>query len=146
MSKLELILSIVAVILAFTTSTLIPFWVKLKKAKAEATQSKEDIAAAQKAEDFANKMLEMTNLAQEVIGSLEKQFDKQDAAIKSVSPTLSLGATKRECALAQLSEKATVLGMPFDREYWGKIVDGIVKLTREVNMRDKDKPKATTAA
>lgn len=141
MSKLELALSILTVILAFISSTLIPFWLKLKRAKAEATQNQEDIDEARKAETLAKNMLEMTDLAQSIVSNLEKQFYKQDTALKNISSALSLGATKRECALAQLSERATTLGLTFDREYWGSIIDGIVKLTREVNMREKDKPK-----
>lgn len=145
MSKLEMLLSAVGTVLAFISATLIPLIVKFKKAKAEITQNKADIDAAQKGEEFAKQMLAMTNYAQEVVRALEKKFETQDTALKVASQSLSLGAVKRECALSELSEKATAIGLPFDRVHWGSIIDGIVKLTREVNVRDKDKPALATA-
>lgn len=139
MDKIQMILTALSSILGIIVTVVIPFAIKVyvsfKKSKAAITKADADKIAAEEAERKAAQMLEMTNKANEIIESLENKFASQNAILKQVNPTQTLGSVKKECALAEMSEYATVIGATFDREYWSKKIDEIVQMTSNVNSR-----------
>lgn len=139
MDKLHIIMTTVTAVLGFVLTVLIPFAVKvcvaLKQGKAQISKSAEDKIKAENAEKKAAQMLELTRVANEIIESLEKTFAMQDDILKAYDSSRSLGAIKKECALARLSEFATEKGAEFDREYWANEIDEIVRMTRNVNVK-----------
>lgn len=139
MDKLQTILTAVSSILGILLTVVIPLCIKaylaFKKGKAAITQVAADKLAAEEAERKAGCLLEMTKKANEVIEELEQKFKNQNALLKQADPSQTLGPIKKECALAELSEFASTIGANFDREYWARQVDEIVRLTRNVNSR-----------
>lgn len=137
MDKLQTILTAVSAVMGFILTVAIPFAIKafvaIKKGKANITQAAADKLAAEEAEKQAAAMLKMTEKAQQVVEALEKRFEAQNSALKSVDSSCTLGSIKQECALAELSEFAQSIGTKFDRDYWTKKITDIVQLTRNVN-------------
>lgn len=139
MDKLQTVLTVISSALGLILTVILPLLLKayiaFKRSKVAITEANEDKLAAKEAELKAAQMLDMTNKANEIIEKLEQEFATQNAILKQADNSLTLGPIKKECALATLSEFATDIGAKFDREYWSKAIDDIVKLTRNVNSR-----------
>lgn len=139
MDKIHTILTAVSSILGIMLTVIVPLAIKaylaFKNGKATITQTSADKIAAEKAKTNAMNLLEMSKKANEIIEELEQKFAIQNSILKHADPKYTLGAIKKECALAQLSEFASTIGTEFDRDYWSQQIDSIIQLTKSVNWR-----------
>ena len=129
------------ILLALITIYAIPATVKWIKSRKELKIEQLKNAETEEERRIAKCEIEMLDYADDIVETIEKQFEKQDLALKSIEPSLSLGSAKKTAVMSQLLYKAIKLKVDFDNDFWAEKVDRKVEFTRNVNQRSKDKDK-----
>lgn len=140
----ESIVNIIIIVATFVITTAVPFIIGIvdmnkkrkaaKKAAEEATTEAE-LAKAEAAHQAAiNDMLGQANV---FVEQMEALYRNIDGIVKEQGSTT--GPLKKEGAMTKLQAYAIERGYTFDTEYWSKQIDGIVKMTHNVNSKNAKK-------
>ncbi len=94
------------------------------------------INAVRKANTEAEKQTAINELkaeAQEFIIGAESLYADIDAIVKQQGK--SLGAIKKDSVMTKIQDACILKHIEFDKEYWSKVVDDLVTVTRQVNAK-----------
>lgn len=126
MEQLEKIITIVSTLAGFLLTCLIPTVIVMinrikavRKAKTEAER-----------QEVLN---DLKALAQGFVVDAESLYKDIDAIVKQNGK--SCGAVKKDSVMTKIQDACLTKGVAFDKEYWSKVVDDLVTVTRQVNAK-----------
>lgn len=90
-----------------------------------------------KSKNVAEKINILLLFMKSAIISAENNFLKQNTALKSVDPSLSLGAVKKQIVMGQVIAKANELNIKIDPIEWSEKIDNEVKDSTLINNTSK---------
>lgn len=126
MEQLEKIITIVSTLAGFLLTCLIPTVIVMinrikavRKAKTEAERQEA--------------LNDLKALAQGFVVDAESLYKDIDAIVKQNGK--SCGAVKKDSVMTKIQDACLTKGVAFDKEYWSKVVDDLVAVTRQVNAK-----------
>lgn len=126
MEQLEKIITIVSTLAGFLLTCLIPTVIVMinrikavRKAKTEAERQEA--------------LNDLKALAQGFVVDAESLYKDIDAIVKQNGK--SCGAVKKDSVMTKIQDACLTKGVAFDKEYWSKVVDDLVTVTRQVNVK-----------
>lgn len=126
MEQLEKIITIVSTLAGFLLTCLIPTVIVMinrikavRKAKTEAERQEA--------------LNDLKALAQGFVVDAESLYKDIDAIVKQNGK--SCGAVKKDSVMTKIQDACLTKGVAFDKEYWSKVVDDLVTVTRQVNAK-----------
>lgn len=126
MEQLEKIITIVSSLAGFLLTCLIPTVIVMinrikavRKAKTEAERQEA--------------LNDLKALAQGFVVDAESLYKDIDAIVKQNGK--SCGAVKKDSVMTKIQDACLTKGVAFDKEYWSKVVDDLVTVTRQVNAK-----------
>ena len=125
MNDAQTIITIISSIASFLLVTLIPSIIALVKYIKNYKNAKTD---AEKKAIYNDLLNEVNNL----IAAAENTYKQIDSVLKSTTGKGS-GEIKKEYVMTKLQAYCLEKGIEFDKDYWDKKVDEVVKLTKTVN-------------
>lgn len=126
----EIIMLVVyAVILLGTIVSFVTALVKsIKKYKTAKTLAEQEAA-----------INDMKSAAQEFISDAEKLYENYTKQLVgtgvAVTTSVKSGELKKKSVMSDLSQYAQGKGYVFDAEYWSKVIDDLVSMTKNVNAK-----------
>lgn len=126
MEQLEKIITIVSSLAGFLLTCLIPTVIVMinrikavRKAKTEAERQEA--------------LNDLKALAQDFVVDAESLYKDIDAIVKQNGK--SCGAVKKDSVMTKIQDACLTKGVAFDKEYWSKVIDDLVAVTRQVNAK-----------
>lgn len=126
MEQLEKIITIVSTLAGFLLTCLIPTVIVMinrikavRKAKTEAERQEA--------------LNDLKALTQGFVVDAESLYKDIDAIVKQNGK--SCGAVKKDSVMTKIQDACLTKGVAFDKEYWSKVVDDLVTVTRQVNVK-----------
>ena len=110
------IIHIVIVVLGVISTSVIPLIFALKRAKDNFANAKDDA-------DRERSIVDMIDVVRQLIEIAEKTY------------TEATGQEKKSAVLTELEDYAKMRNYSFDFEYWGKVIDDLVSMTKKVNIK-----------
>lgn len=108
--------------------------VKALKIAKEAAQEAKTEEERQRAEaEKQSAINDLKQLAQEYIVEAENLYKNVDSLVKQTGGTC--GAQKKDSVMTKILQACLTKGVEYDQEYWSKIVDELVDVTRKVNAK-----------
>ncbi len=71
--------------------------------------------------------------AQEFVMGVETLYADIDAVVKQQGK--SLGAIKKDSVMTKIQDACILKHIEFDKEYWSKVIDDLVTVTKQVNAK-----------